>query len=344
MTSVTPLCPVYRTCGGCQYQHVSYPDELKFKEEYLKKALAVLNLPPTCFEAIVPSPQEYFYRNRLDLKLNRYKNGDIKIGFSPFGEKIVMNVEQCPIARCEINDFIPRVKDEAVKRLKPRYVQACLVIRSGDGKNPAWGGVGEGSLKQEPKDYFWTDITKLRIYYSLDTFFQANLSILPKVMDVIRNLPIWSHDALFFDLYGGVGLFGMCVSDLVKRVVLIEENPASIELASYNKDYNHLFNVDLYDGRVEIILPKLFKHYGEGKKIIMVDPPRAGLTKAAVEWINQLTGVEYLLYLSCHPDSLARNLKQMKSLWSIERIIPFDFFPKTRHVETLVVLKSHAVV
>lgn len=340
--SVEPRCEIYQTCGGCQYQHLSYTDELKAKTTYLQECLAkVINV--NIIEPIIPSPLEYYYRNRLDLRINRFKNEDIKIGFFPEGIKHVVPVNECPIASPDINAYLDDVKAQALKRFRPRYKQANLVIRTGDGKNPAWGGIGEGSLRQPSQDYFWTTIQGFRIHYSLETFFQANLSILPKVFDVLYDLPIWSPDALFFDLYGGVGLFGIGLSPLVKRVALIEQNTASVYVASYNKDYNHIENFDLYDGDVEFVLPKLFKYYGDGPKIVMVDPPRAGLTKEAVAWINQLQGVKHLLYLSCQPQSLARNLKAMSSRWQVRRIIPFDFFPKTRHIETLVWLESHTV-
>ncbi len=341
--SQKPLCAVYEECGGCQYQHMSYAEELLAKTALLKQSLEPLALSEHIFSSIVPSPQEYYYRNRLDLRLNRYKNGDIKIGFFPEGINKVMLVDHCPIARREINDYIAQVKAEAVKKLTPRYIQASLVIRSGDGLNTAWGGIGEGSLKMDPMDYFWTDIGAYRVHYGLENFFQANLYILPKVFEVIRALPIWSKESIFFDLYGGVGLFGIGVYDLVGRVALIEQNMASVMMASYNKTYNQLKNFDLYDGNVEFVLPKLFKHYGVTPKIVMVDPPRAGLTKESVKWLNELVGVNHLLYLSCHPESLAKNLRQMKSHWQIEQVMPFDFFPRTRHIETLVWLKPHPV-
>jgi tRNA/tmRNA/rRNA uracil-C5-methylase (TrmA/RlmC/RlmD family) len=182
------------------------------------------------------------------------------------------------------------------------------------------------------------------VHYSLDTFFQANVFILPVVFERLRQLPIWQSDSVFFDLYGGVGLFGIGVYDLVKRVVNIEENPASIRLALYNKQYNQLSAYDCYAGRLEEVWPRVVGAYKGLSKIVMVDPPRAGLSSNAVDWINQLDGVSYLLYLSCHPESLVENLKEMRQYWQVQKIIPFDFFPRTRHIETLVILKSHTIV
>jgi tRNA/tmRNA/rRNA uracil-C5-methylase (TrmA/RlmC/RlmD family) len=338
--SITPLCPVYSQCGGCQYQHVSYADELADKARKLKDLLKPLNLSDDVFADVLPSPVEYNYRNRLDLKLHRTKQGEILIGFSPLGRKGIIPIDNCPIARTEINEHIETVKREAKEKLTPKYRQASLVVRSGEGKNPAWGGIGRKSLTLEPANYFWVDITGRRIFYSLDTFFQANLFILPKAIEVMRSLSIWSKDAVFFDLYGGVGLFGIAFADLVKRVALIEEVEASVTIARHNVAYNKLENFDTYAGRVEDVLPKLLERYAELPKIVMVDPPRAGLSKESVAFLNDLKGVKHLLYLSCGPESLSENLKDMAAIWKVQKVMPFDFFPKTRHLEALVLLQK----
>ncbi len=338
--NVVPICPVYQQCGGCQYQHVTYTQELATKTHQLKEILKPLSLDEALFAPILASPLEYHYRNRLDLKLQRMKGGEVLIGFSPLGKKGIIQIGHCPIARDDINGFLPTVKAQAIAKLTPKYKQASLVVRSGDGQNPAWGGIGPKSLQMDHANYFWTDIAGKRIFYSLETFFQANLSILPKAIELMRALPIWSKDAIFFDLYGGVGLFGLCFEGLVSRVLLIEENTASVKIARYNADHNKLVTFDVYAGGVEEVLPKLLPVYEDRPKIMMVDPPRAGLSKASVQCLNDLKNVKHMLYLSCHPESLCDNLRDMSGYWKVQKVMPLDFFPKTRHLETLVLLEK----
>lgn len=336
-----PLCPVFGSCGGCQYQNAPYDEELRLKTEGLR-ALLKEHLGGLPFDQLpaVPSPKIYHYRNRLDLRLKKLRGGSIHVGFSLPQKGPVLEIDQCPIAMEAISEFIPQLKKDAAAILPPKYKVANLTVRCGDGPAVRWGGIGRRSTRLSAEDYFSTRCQGLEIFYSLDTFFQANLSILPKVIETIRTMPVWSKEATFFDLYGGVGLFGLCVHDLVGRVVNIEENVHSIKLARHNIEQNHISNVEIFSGRVEDVLPGLLEQgVGEGH-VVMVDPPRAGLSPSSLTLLNGLSRAQYLIYLSCNPLTLAENLKALREgAWQIMTLQPFDFFPRTRHLETLVLLR-----
>lgn len=337
---VEPLCPVFGECGGCLYQNISYEDELKVKEQQLKDLLGQsIDISEIIYDSIIPSPRPYHYRNRLDLKLRRTKNREIFIGFSPVGKNGVVPVEACFIADRNISGFIPGLKKQAVERLTEKYRDANLVVRTGDEGKVLWGGIGRRSCQLPEKDYLWTEISGRRIFYSLDTFFQANLSILSKFFDVVRAFPCWASRPVLYDLYGGVGLFGIGLNDLVKKIVLVEENKASLRIARYNVEFNRLNHFEMIAGTVENELPGLIKSEVGERAVAMVDPPRAGLSASACQMLADLKRLDYILYLSCNPESLARDLRVfVRNGWEIQRIIPFDFFPKTRHLETLVLL------
>ena len=341
MSPSAPACPVFGTCGGCQYQHLSYEEELAVKERALKDALAArVALEDRVFSPIEPSPKVYHYRNRLDLKLIHRRNGDVHVGFSSAERGPLIEIEACPIAMEPISDFIPRLRAEAAAKIPKDYRMAHLTVRCGEGGNVRWGGIGHNSLRLEARDYFFTDIFGRRIYYALDAFFQANLSILPQLVGFLRARPMWAKDTVFFDLYGGVGLFGLCLSDLVARVVNIEENVHAIRLAKYNAVANAVSNAEIVEGRMEDVLPGLAARALPGAHVVMVDPPRAGLSDSAIALLNGLAQAKYLVYLSCEPGSLADNLKDLLTGgWSVELVKPFDLFPRTRHLETLVILK-----
>jgi 23S rRNA (uracil1939-C5)-methyltransferase len=354
IAKIQPRCAVFGQCGGCQLQDISYTDELRLKEQGVKALLQdALQLPENVFRPILASPQDYAYRNRIDLKLIQTKAKEIFIGFSPREHGRLLPIDQCPIARAEISAFIPELKRQAPLKVTAKHKQGNLVVRTGDDGRVLWGGIGRRSLQRQPNDYLWTDILGKRIYYSLDTFFQANLFILPKFIDELRALKIWDKDAVFYDLYGGVGLFGICVADLVGKVILIEEVGASMTVARHNVAYHQFKNFEIHEGRVEDALPKLieqssptlvdiFKGIFGGKKraqnIVMVDPPRAGLSDETVAMLNKLKNTRYLLYLSCNPQTLAANCAALKK-WTVKQVMPLDFFPRTHHLETFVVLE-----
>ncbi len=338
-TNVKPLCPLFGTCGGCQYQDISYEEELSKKEKILRDLLTKeLRLPEDVFEAIAPSPEPYYYRNRLDLTLRKRNNGERQMGFMLPGTQRLQEVIACPIARKEINDFLPALKEEAVRRLPENYKVANLVVRVGDEGKVSWGGIGRRSLRLKEEDYFWTSVRGRRIFYALDTFFQANLLILESVVSKIESLIEWQKDTVLLDLYSGVGLFGIALADRAKEVVMIEEGSDSVDLARFNVKYHQLGHVKTLVGKVETHLPEVLKELGGKSCVALIDPPRGGLVSSAIEALGQAKDLRSLFYLSCSPESLVRDLKHLITQvnWQVRKIMPFDFFPRTRHLETLV--------
>ncbi|MGE0269514.1 MAG: class I SAM-dependent RNA methyltransferase [Candidatus Omnitrophota bacterium] len=338
---VKPLCPVFDECGGCAYQNISYSDELKIKQQRVTHTLHdLLAINPAVIQPIVPSPKEYHYRHRLDLRLLKTKEQKIFIGFSPKDRFGVVDVNQCAIAMESVSDFIPRLKEEVAKMLPAKYRLANLVVRCGQDGRLQWGGVGKGSLNLKEENYLWVEIEGRKVFYSLDTFFQANLSILPVLFRRIRQLDLWSDDTVFYDLYGGVGLFTLGLLGSYSKSYLIEDCKNSINLANYNVQYHRLDHVHVVEGRVEDHLDGLLANE-PGQAVAMIDPPRAGLTPAACELISGQEKFGSIFYLSCNPEALARDLKYfLRKGWAIQTVIPFDFFPKTKHIETFVWLKQ----
>ncbi len=338
-----PPCAVFNECGGCLYQDVSYRDELALKMRALKNAFAQAELfiLEERIDPIVASPKPYHYRNRLDLKMIRTKDNRILIGFTPKAGHGITTVDACPIADEPISSFIPQLRKHLEEHIPEKHRRANLVVRTGDSGEVSWGGMGKRSCQLRPEEYLWTQIRGKRIFYSLDTFFQANLSILPLVFERLLELPIWSPDAILYDLYGGVGLFGIGLAECVKSVILIEECQPSIRLAKYNIEFNRLPNFEILEGKVEAELPFLLNEARGRPKIALIDPPRAGLSPSALELLKGARNLNHILYLSCNPEALARDLCGFQTAgWQTEKIVPFDFFPRTKHLETLVLLAN----
>ncbi len=339
---IHPLCPVFGKCGGCLYQNISYTEELEIKQ---KEVLSLLNqnLPDLkdCLETIISSPQDYHYRHRLDVGLRRRKSGEILVGFMAEGRHEVIEIDSCPIACQTVSDFLPTLRQQAIEKLPPKYRAASLVVKTGADGRVLWGGIGRGSLKRGEEDYLWAEVEGKKIFYSLDTFFQANHFILPLLIQKIKELVSFDSENIFLDLYGGVGLFTILLADLVKHVILVEENPASILLAQHNITFHHLENVEIRSSRVEDDFSNLELPFSPEKIVTMVDPPRNGLAPKACEAIAKTEKFKTLFYLSCSLSSLMRDLDELlKGGWKVTRMVPFDFFPRTKHLETLVLLKK----
>ncbi len=335
------VCPAASLCGGCDYQGVPYQEELAAKRQRLQAVLSdALAIPEKRMAAMVPSPKVTHYRNRVDLSLRKTRRGEVFIGFRPSRHRrSVLPVEHCAIAEEAINEALPRIKEEARQRLPERYRMASLTVRTGDDRRVYWGGIGKRSNRLRPDQYLWTDQAGPRIFYSLDTFFQANVSIFPHLFAEIRATGVLTRETIFYDLYGGVGLFSLGLADTVKTAVLIEQNPASLTLAEYNKAYHRLDNMVIYAGTVEEMFGLAMQTHRGDKNVAMVDPPRAGLSDEARRWLTETRDMAFLFYLSCCPESLARDLRVLtQGGWEVERVVPLDFFPRTRHVETLVLM------
>lgn len=342
-----PVCPVFGICGGCDYQDVTYESELKHKESRLRYLFeqAFGSETETWFRPIVASPEPYFYRHRLDIGLYRRKDGEVLMGFMREGKHRIVSIESCSIARREIVDFMPELKEQALKKLPEDYRTANLVVKTGDDGRVYWGGIGRRSLQQSPEDYLWTEIEGKRIFYSLETFFQANLQILPALLKTIRSFGLLNEKTVLFDLYSGVGLFGIPFAQDVGRVVMVEDCPGSVKLAQYNLQFHGCQDkIQMRPGRVEDQLLSLLKLFPGEKRGAIIDPPRKGCSPEVIQVLSESskqegTSLDWLFYLSCSPESLVRDMKALLSSgWRVEHIIPFDFFPRTRHLETLVLL------
>ncbi len=338
---VKPLCPVFKVCGGCAYQDLPYDEELHLKTEELKTLF--LNEIPGSEKGVreaVASPEFYHYRHRLDLAFRRDKTGQFHFGFVGGEPKRIIEISSCAIARKAVSDFLPRLKRDAIQIFPPRYKVASLVVKTDQEGKVYWGGIGKRSLNQSPENYLWVEVAGKKIFFSLSTFFQANFSILPRLREVLLSLWDWNPKTLFLDLYGGVGLFSIWFADRVKKVVMIEENCHSITLAEYNRAYHHFENWEILPRRVEEVLPEVLENQSAENCIALVDPPRKGLAESAAQYLAK-SGLKNLFYLSCNPMTLIRDLKYfLQENWELETIIPFDFFPRTVHLEVLVKLRK----
>src|SRR4030095_16305478 len=214
----------------------------------------------------------------------------------------IVPIESCAIARPEISNFLPELKAQALAKFPSNYRVASLCVKTGDDGRVLWGGIGRRSLRLTEKDYLWTEILGTRVYYSLDTFFQNNLAILPRFFERLFELVPFGPETLFYDLYGGVGLFTLLLAPCVKEAVLIEESPTSLNLARFNMAYHGFQNVRVVLGKVEEVLSDPEAAFDFTTAVALVDPPRKGLHPKARAFLSAHPKLKTLLYLSCSPE------------------------------------------
>lgn len=333
-----PLCPFFGPCGGCAHQNLSHQEELVLKEEnFRKQFLAELQIDPSVIQPIVASPKEYHYRHRLDLALRRIKTGEILFGFVGQDRRTIP-VDQCPIAMKSVSDFLPELKKLAMETLPASYKVANITVKTGDDGRVLWGGIGRGSLRKNKEEYLWTEVDGKKIFYSLDTFFQANLSILPQVRDIFLKWSSWKKEDVLLDIYGGVGLFSLLFSDHFSKIINIEQSSTSTAVAEFNKEFHHLDKMEILTESAETAVAAVLQQYSSHQCHAIIDPPRKGLSPDTLATLNNSTQLASLFYLSCNPETLLRDLKILQEKWSLIKIAPLDFFPKTSHLEVLTLL------
>ncbi|MGD0781489.1 MAG: methyltransferase [Candidatus Aminicenantales bacterium] len=167
------------------------------------------------------------------------------------------------------------------------------------------------------------------------TFFQVNPSILPAVIAVMAEALNTHRSRRLADLYCGLGLFGLALAPLVDSVAAVESDPQNVRLLRENAVRQGARGVTVYDGRAQDWMGWILER---GLDAAIVDPPRKGLDAALVKELAARP-VPLVLYLSCNPTTLARDLKMMRPSYRPILIQGFDFFPQTPHIETLAILE-----
>lgn len=315
--------------------NLDYRDELKIKQDSFKALVDQhqldLNIRP-----IVGSPLHTAYRNKISPQFKKLQNGQLVFGMAPFGKKTILEIDTCPMARSSLSEAIVPIR-ENLQNSETKKKRGCIVMRC-DQEKFKWGGLGKKSLKMQPEEYFHFEWDGKKVYYSLDTFFQANTSILPLLFEqLLKELAIHSQTH-FYDLYGGVGLFSFTIGCLAGAVTLVEREGASTEIAEYNQSIHQLKQLQIIHCAVENLNPFPESPSSTMNQVALIDPPRAGLKPNVIESLSQMP-LNKLAYLSCNPETQMRDLELFANAgWKCQSITPYDFFPRSYHIESLAIL------
>lgn len=271
---VTPPCPYFGWCGGCQLQHMSYSKQLATKEAQLKE-LFPHALP------IERAPKTFGYRKRIKL---RHEAGQI-------GYTAIDNHSFVPIDRCLIFSDLP-LKDQPLFKNEGPFLIDDLTIT-----------LSEGAFCQNFPEQ------SLNMYQYIKKLIQESA---PKLID---------------DLYCGVGITSLLASAFAGKIVGIELSHEAVRLARQNAAANKIKNVSFFAKPAE-------EAHIQGD-LVLINPPREGADQRV---LTKLAAAETIIYTSCNPATLARDIKRLPH-HKLVSCKPFDMFPQTAHVEVVTLLK-----
>lgn len=299
----TPVCPYFGTCGGCQYQHLSYETQLALKQKQVADLMERIGkFPKDVVRPAVGCPQPYHYRNRIMIRSQWNKpEQKLNIGYLRWDCGLVVDIDQCPIAEPGLNEEILRV------RAHP----------------PPKGGI-KVVLRIPPEDW---DVPP-------DSFFQNNFFLLPKLVETARGCLADSGAKYLIDVYCGVGFFGISLADSVEKFIGVEVDKPAIKAARNNMLRHRRTNGEFVLGDAQVLLPSLLQEFPAAETAVLLDPPRVGVPKSALEQLREVRPKQ-VIYVSCHPATLARDLNLLceGGVFELRTVTPLDMFPQTQHVE-----------
>ena len=303
---VEPQCRFYMQCGGCQYQHLAYPAQLQLKHKQISDLLRRIGgFASAVIEPVIPCPQPYGYRNRLMVRSQWNRDTQaLVIGFLRADSRLVVDIDECKIGEPALNEQILHV------RAHP----------------PPKGGI-KVVVRIAPEGW---ELPR-------DSFFQNNFFLLPKMVAAVRETLQSAGTKFLIDAYCGVGFFSVELGDLVERFAGVEIDIPAIKAARKNAANRNLTNGEFIAGSTEDILPNLITRFAPADTTIVIDPPRTGCSPASIQLLRQVRPRQ-VIYVSCHPATLARDLGALcaDDAYEVRRVIPLDMFPQTQHVECVV--------
>ncbi len=375
-----PKCKYFGKCGGCQFMNLNYEEQLKVKESIVREAFRRSFGRDLDIREIVPSDGEYGYRTKIELTAISGRRIKLGMRMKNSHELVpIERCEVAPKRANEVIQTLPDIltalkvpaynfsrREGVLKHVIIRYAfstDQTMVIFVTKTESFKWGKlVSKILLRNLPWIHsviqvmnFRDDVVLRGPYKTLHgegvitetfdweefqipptAFFQSNYNVARKLMNAVFDSLNLKGNEVVLDLYSGVGLLSLRISSVAKRVIGVEKSRVAVKAAKANANINGRRNVRFLEGDVL----KVLKGYDDKVDVVVLDPPRSGAGKKVMKEIVRL-GPRKIVYVSCEPSTLVRDLKVLESTeYSIEFVKPFDMFPQTFHVENMAVLKK----
>ncbi len=374
---VNPPCPYFGQCGGCDHQNIAYQDQLKFKNAIFAETLsrAGIDLKP---EPIWPvSPEPFYYRNSIRFFFRLDRDNRLSFARQASHSNGLVPIESCLLQSETANEIMRRIKNQINENIADRAGFWQLKIRQG--KKTAEFMVeiitsmetlpGERGIVAELKSLsgiksiyhtvapakslkkmrrrliFGSPIIREKIgrfifQISPQSFFQTNPLGAKTLYDVIKKYADLGMGDRVVDIFCGTGTIGIYLSTLAKEVIGVEIVPEAVRDARDNAKINKVHNCQFICDDSENWLSANLSALCSPLSIIILDPPRAGLTKRTIDLLSK-TDFKKIVYVSCNPATFARDVKTFSEQGiELQKVQPIDMFPQTHHIECVGLLQK----
>lgn len=332
-------CPYFNSCGGCDLEHYDYMQENIYKQKKVQELLKQFAKAAPKIKNIEYGKESH-YRNKITLH-----GKDNKLGYYKKNSNDLIEITECNLVDKRINVLLPILKNLA----KENEIKEVVIRADNDSAKVMVRVIGK--IKDYEPLFSYADVLiindqvvtkdkqiisrigKRNYYLSIDSFFQVNKDLTEKLYNEVKSVVKEEHPNTVLDLYCGTGTIGIYVSDYAKKVVGVDYSKSNILDANKNKKLNNIQSISFIHSKVEDVITNF-----HDIDLVIVDPPRNGLdnkTKENLKRINAKT----IIYVSCDPSTLMRDLNILKENYAIDYIKPFNMFPRTYHVECVAVLK-----
>lgn len=373
---ITPRCPIQQQCGGCPMMTMKAPAQLLAKRELVKEAMIkYARLPGSLVEPVRLSPELWGYRNQCKLAIHEVKRKLVS-GLYEEGSNRLIEMERCFIhsdaleaMRKEVLRVLNRHKIEAYSAKTEKGLRT-LMLRGFNGSFQCALVTGKNDIPAKcindlasiegldclmhnvnpkrkthqvfsqrwnhlaGKETIQVDLETVKLELSCASFFQLNLLQSIRLYQMAEEL--LKPCRCLVEAYSGVGGISLMLQEKAQEIIGIESVESAVLNANENAKLNNLdHKVRFVCGDAAKEMKKLIKK--RRVDAVVVDPPRSGLDEDMLECLKECKPKQ-IIYISCNPATLGKNIKELSGLYTVERIVPFDLFPQTAHVETIVSL------
>lgn len=235
-----------------------------------------------------------------------------------------------------INGYKIPNENELVENLKTRYPEIKAIVKNINIKNTNVI-LGQENINLYGNGYIEDILGEYKFKISPLSFYQVNPVQAEKLYNLGVSMAEITKNDIVFDLYCGIGTISLFMSKFAKKVYGIEIIEEAVKMAKENALNNNVSNTEFFAGDVEIVLDDLINNKGLKADVVMFDPPRKGLDKKSIDNILNIRPKK-IVYISCNPATLIRDLADFESEYDIKTIIPVDMFPFTSHVECVALM------
>ena len=331
------ICPYYDICGGCDTGHILYSKSIMYKKDMVVDIFKRYCDMDVDMDIVYDEENIYNYRNKITLRVN-----DGKLAL--VGESLV-NIDYCYLVNDNINKVIGILNGiclDGIDEVIIRGTDEIMVIIKGNIDNDELiqilkdnvSSIFIDGVKVFGNDYVMINVGNYRYAVYPDSFFQVNTKMISRLYDKV--LEFAGRGDKLLDLYCGAGTIGIYLANNFNSVRGIEQNESAIKGANLNKGINDIKNISFVCEKASDINEIV-------EDVVVVDPPRSGLDSTTIKRILD-SRIERLIYVSCNPITLARDINILKGKYNLVSMSLFDMFPNTSHAECVCLLINNTIL